>query len=801
MAARPWFKKILLLLWAVTLGGSTGLAGSLSFDQLQHLLSKPLAFGLLTMVVGESSPKEGGRVDLIQAQLVAQGVKLELDGAYALLKDDAVTLVFPSGFQPQQGRGVQFKNLTLRFEAADLAPGQVRRFSFAAELIQTGDWRIKGAAGRSFESTGPLEGELKAQEVVWLKEVGLSVPLQMEFHDFALTLKAQDQVSQGQLDFTFLLVSPELKLKSLRSQSRFRFSQESFLALKNADNPKSQKTAWRAWINEVSASLNSKSRLEGFSFQDPASGETLELAQGELEIEQGLDQGLFGSGRYETTLKLSLDRFVASMLQGELKIKHFLAQSSGSYGSQASQRYQQSEVDQEAGLAQILALLGDSKTLWELNVEGLELNGGKDPMRIALLSVKGNTQGQGGKLDLELNLQAQGKRPESSGVLSQIDHKTSLKLKGIALEELVQTLQALGPGHDSEQSFAILWQLLTPSRLELDSSTTLGGQAGVSLKLARLQPQAAQSLELGYLDFVSKVYPAHGTEFFLTQLGRTGHLMGGLTVMHWQKLAQEWDSEEQGPWTQTINEQKGNFFDLDGFRLTNDFSVLEGEMKVNGKSLAHLGESPLYEVEVEEKTLRPLYAKWLNHDPKLPFGLGRMVAEGRQVPQNDELALAWFAQASEAGDLNGRAYYAGMLLEGRGTAQDLDRGNQLLLQPLQAGNLYGIYFAGRAAQFGYGRAADPAQAKVLLDKAARAGLDLAMLDLGLILLDSKQSQAEVEAGMRWVEFSARTYPEAAYVAFELFKLSNPESALAYLKQAAAMGHQKAKEALVILESQ
>ena len=801
MLARPWFKKILLLLGVSALGSSSCLAGSLSFDQFRHLLSKPLAFGLLTLVVGESSPKEGGRVDLIQAQLVAQGVKLELDGAYALLKDDKVSLVVPSGFQPDQGRGIQFKNLTLGFEASDLAPGQVRRFSFAADLIQTGDWRIKGAAGRSFESTGPLEGELKAEEVIWLKEVGLSVPLQMEFHDFVLTLKAQDQLSLGQLDFTFLLTSPELKLKSFKSQNQFRFTQESFLALKNAGSPKAQKSAWRAWLNEVSGSLNSKSRLEGFSFKDPASGETLELAQGELEIEQGLDQGLFGSGRYETKLKLSLDRFVASLLQGEVKVKHFLAQSSGSYGSLATQRYQQSEVDQEAGLAQLLALLGDSKTVWGLDVEGLELNGVKDPVRIALLSVQGNTQGQGGKLDLELNLQAQGKRPESSGVLSQIDHKTSLKLKGIALEELVQSLEAIGSGHDTEQSFAILWQLLTPSRLELDSSTALGGQAAVSLKLARLQPQAPQSLELGYLDFLSKVHPAHGTEVFLNQLGRTGHLMGGLTVMHWQKLAQEWDGEEGGPWTQTIEEQKGNFFDLDGFRLTNDFSVRDGELKVNGKSLAHLEENPLYDVELEEKTLRPLYAKWLNRDPKLSFGLGRMLAEARQLPQNDELALAWFEQSSASGDLNGRAYYAGMLLEGRGTAQDLDRGNQLLLQPLQAGNLYGIYFAGRAAHFGYGRTADPAEARALLEKAARAGLDLAMLDLGLILIDAKQTQTEIEAGMKWVEFSARTNPEAAYIAFELFRVSNPDVALAYLKQAATMGHLKAKEALASLEAQ
>ena len=123
------------------------------------------------------------------------------------------------------------------------------------------------------------------------------------------------------------------------------------------------------------------------------------------------------------------------------------------------------------------------------------------------------------------------------------------------------------------------------------------------------------------------------------------------------------------------------------------------------------------------------------------YQLGRAYAANKQIAE----ALAAWRKAADKGSTSAMVEFGVALGTGNGVAKDPDAARKLFERAAQAGNPRGV--SNLAAVSGGGGAANPAQARAQLAKAADANVAEAQFQLGLMLAEG-EGGAKDEAGAR-----------------------------------------------------
>ncbi|MDT8445619.1 MAG: tetratricopeptide repeat protein [bacterium] len=772
-------------------------AASLSFEQLQLLLAKPLNIGPIRLVTTSTQvDAQAQRIHLLQGQLELLGQRLEIDGAKLDYRPERVTLHIFKAFSAKDPDGFQGKDLELSFRPEDLSADGVSGYRFSFKSLGSRDWRAEAGEGYSQSPSGPLAGDLKIKRLLFFVDWGLSVPVQFELSRLVFGLKPQDQMSQGKLDFHLAIQSPELELTGWTSENRLSFSHQAYLDLLQAADSDARAEAQARLSDELLSSLNSHNQINSLHYQDPRSGELLELKQAKLDLKQGKESSFFSAKRYLVDFSLEIQGFVADLLGRHWELARLSASSRSHYQSPQFSAYHDLPNNQR-NLGALLKLLEGVEFDWAFDLKGLKALGGPEPLILDFLNFKGEGASAQGALDLEAQWKAQGERPEMPGVLSKMDHSGRLRLKGLDLAGIREAFET--GGNDVTQGYALLWQLSGPRRFELDSLSHFDQSAALNLKLARSRSGADFPLELGYLSFLSRTDQGHAGRFFLNSWLNQGLLLGSLTIEQWPLLAEALSGQDSDHLGQLVQDLDGDFLQTQGPRLTSDWNLEQGRLSLMGQSRHDFKKEPVFDQTREDRLLRPLYARYLQKEPGAAFWIGRLVAEGRQLPANDDLAFGWFSEAQQQGDENAAAYLGGMLVSGRGTPQDIKGGFALLGPLVKKGNPYAIYFAGRAMEEGFGQVADLPKAGALYQQAAKSGLDLAQYALGRMLVKHRQNDEDLRIGVRWVEQAAASLPVAAWAAYQLYLKQEPAKAERYLRQAAHLGYPEAEAKLATID--
>lgn len=178
-------------------------------------------------------------------------------------------------------------------------------------------------------------------------------------------------------------------------------------------------------------------------------------------------------------------------------------------------------------------------------------------------------------------------------------------------------------------------------------------------------------------------------------------------------------------------------------------------------------------------------------DPAAQTLIAELFAAGLGVPRDMNDAAFWYAQAAESGDASAQFKYGVMLLEGKHVEPDRGKAEEYMKKAADAGNAFaqfnhaqilvaqksgdaGIlealpYFE-KASEQGVpdaqyalaqiysntGGVADDkrAQARELMEKAARGGFDTAQLDYAIWLIDGIGGPKDYENGFRWMQVAA-----------------------------------------------
>lgn len=181
------------------------------------------------------------------------------------------------------------------------------------------------------------------------------------------------------------------------------------------------------------------------------------------------------------------------------------------------------------------------------------------------------------------------------------------------------------------------------------------------------------------------------------------------------------------------------------------------------------------------------------------YQLGRAYAANKQMAE----ALAAWRKAADKGSTSAMVELGVALGTGNGVTRDPEAARKLFERAAQAGNPRGV--SNLAAVSGGGAAANPAQARAQLAKAAEANVAEAQFQLGMMLAEG-EGGAKDEAGARalFEKAAAQNHPEALVWAgsFAQRGVGGPADtarAKDYFSKAAALGNEEAKAALKRIE--
>jgi len=161
------------------------------------------------------------------------------------------------------------------------------------------------------------------------------------------------------------------------------------------------------------------------------------------------------------------------------------------------------------------------------------------------------------------------------------------------------------------------------------------------------------------------------------------------------------------------------------------------------------------------------YARALEFNPgnsAALVGLGGLYHRGEGVPENAEIAYAFFQTAMEAGDPEGKLFVGFALLEGRGVEQDVPRAREILAEVAETGDANAMLYLGRSYRSDFTDEPDNARAREWIEKAVAAGSVDAKVALGYMHYKNELPDADLATAARLFEEAANAGSTMAQVA-------------------------------------
>lgn len=161
------------------------------------------------------------------------------------------------------------------------------------------------------------------------------------------------------------------------------------------------------------------------------------------------------------------------------------------------------------------------------------------------------------------------------------------------------------------------------------------------------------------------------------------------------------------------------------------------------------------------------YARALEFNPgngAALVGLGGLYHRGEGVPENAEIAFAFFESAMEVGHPEARLYVGFALLEGRGVGQDLAQARVLLAEAAEAGEPDAMLYLGRSYRAEFADEPDPLLAREWIERAEAAGSIEAKVTLGYMHYKGEIGDADLATAARLFEEAAAAGSAMADVA-------------------------------------
>jgi uncharacterized protein len=134
--------------------------------------------------------------------------------------------------------------------------------------------------------------------------------------------------------------------------------------------------------------------------------------------------------------------------------------------------------------------------------------------------------------------------------------------------------------------------------------------------------------------------------------------------------------------------------------------------------------------------------------------IGRIYEEGLGVGRNAEVAVEWYAQGAELGDLNAQFALGLMYAEGRGTAKNLSRAAAAFEAAAKQNHPVAQYNLGMIYAHGDGRDEDFTQAAHWLEKAAAQGHAPAQYDLATLYYEGRGVALDEKIAAAWLRKAA-----------------------------------------------
>lgn len=161
------------------------------------------------------------------------------------------------------------------------------------------------------------------------------------------------------------------------------------------------------------------------------------------------------------------------------------------------------------------------------------------------------------------------------------------------------------------------------------------------------------------------------------------------------------------------------------------------------------------------------YARALEFNPgngPALVGLGGLYHRGEGVPENAEIAYAFFETAMEVGHPEGNLFVGFALLEGRGVAQDVPRARAILSEAAETGDANAMLYLGRSYRSDFTDAPDNDLAREWIEKAEAAGSVDAKVALGYMHYKNEIPDADMATAARLFEEAAEAGSTMADVA-------------------------------------
>lgn len=191
------------------------------------------------------------------------------------------------------------------------------------------------------------------------------------------------------------------------------------------------------------------------------------------------------------------------------------------------------------------------------------------------------------------------------------------------------------------------------------------------------------------------------------------------------------------------------------------------------------------------------YARALEFNPgngAALVGLGGLYHRGEGVPENAEIAYAFFQAAMEVGHPEANLFVGFALLEGRGVEQDVPRAREILSAAAEAGDANAMLYLGRSYRSDFTEEPDNALAREWIEKAVAAGSVEAKLALGYMHYKDELPDADLATAARLFEAAAEEGSSMAQVALGHMYLvgegvpTDPTLARTLLERAADAGN-------------
>ncbi|MGE0625053.1 MAG: hypothetical protein AB7I04_24595 [Pseudomonadales bacterium] len=191
------------------------------------------------------------------------------------------------------------------------------------------------------------------------------------------------------------------------------------------------------------------------------------------------------------------------------------------------------------------------------------------------------------------------------------------------------------------------------------------------------------------------------------------------------------------------------------------------------------------------------YARALEFDPgngPALVGLGGLYHRGEGVPENAEIAYAFFQTAMELGHPEASLFVGFSLLEGRGVEQDVPRARAILEEAAEAGDASAMLYLGRSYRSDFTDEPDIALAREWIEKAVAAGSAEAKVALGYMHYKNELPDADLATAAQLFEAASEEGSTMAQVALGHMYLVgegvpvDPSQARALLERAAEAGN-------------